>query len=756
SRGRLIADLRRHHKQKRGLPPPVPQPDEDSLIVPAAYRDVQAGRNLHIRVSLLASTSPASFSPDARIVSAYEQGQAQSLLLVDTSSGKTLRTLHLPVAGVLRTRFSLDSKTLATVSRAAPWVKRDRLRLWDVPSGKALPVTLDGAVVQAIAFAPDGRTVAVSTDDMLYVFDNATGRQRHAAKLASPVDDLALPSLGGPTALSNTIAFSPNGKLLAVAASMGQVRLWDMGTGKEILPSPDSHREPVRAVAVSPDGKRIASASTDGTLRVWDFQTGRRVQTLPLPGSADAPGPVPWDGFTRYAVVFSRDGKLIAASSPFATVRVWDAATGQQRQQIAVWPGGVNSLAITPDGQTLITGGYGRLLAWDVQTGKLTQTIANPPPAALEQGPLPFTTPTWKVAVSPDGRLVAGTSSLPGHDRERSPSGFQLRIWERETGRLRRCLPLPRTGSPVVIGRDTRSGKFDLNESDTQLCFAPDGKSLVWNDDGGLALLDVIHGNTLRSIGGSAANLRGIAFSPTGRLVATVSTTGRLRLYDPATGTVVGQARTLRGDLSCVAFSPDGKTLVTGGSDATILVWDVGMLLGACHLGPHAVSAGTLERWWQQLAHADANEMAMAMANLEDRPEQAVAWIHEHLRPAAAPGRARLSRLVAALDDARFAVRVRATRELESLAEQAGPFLRQRLAERPSPEMRRRLTALLQHLNGPVRLPAQMRVLRGIEILEQIGTPKACAELRDLAGGDGNARLTDEAKAALERLHRTK
>jgi hypothetical protein len=129
-----------------------------------------------------------------------------------------------------------------------------------------------------------------------------------------------------------------------------------------------------------------------------------------------------------------------------------------------------------------------------------------------------------------------------------------------------------------------------------------------------------------------------------------------------------------------------------------------------------------------------------------------VPFLAERVRPAVAPDAKRVARLLADMDDERFEVREQASRELEGLGVLAEPALRQALAGRPPAEARRRLTALLEKTAGATPTPEEARAIRAVEALEQAGTAAALRLLTDLAGGVPEARLTREARAALQRL----
>src|SRR5262249_40268758 len=143
-----------------------------------------------------------------------------------------------------------------------------------------------------------------------------------------------------------------------------------------------------------------------------------------------------------------------------------------------------------------------------------------------------------------------------------------------------------------------------------------------------------------------------------------------------------------------------------------------------------------------------------AMARLSAEPARGLALIRDRLKPASTLVAEQIGRRIADLDDDRFSVREKAVRELAALGDRAVPALRRLLAGRPSPEARRRAEQLLAKSNGLVTVPEVLRELRAVEVLERIATPDARRLLAGLAAGAADARLTEEAKASVERLDR--
>jgi WD40 repeat protein len=185
----------------------------------------------------------------------------------------------------------------------------------------------DGGV-NAVAFSPDGQTVAsASNDKTIRLWNAKTGEERQ--KLIGHDDWV------------NTVALSPDGQTVVSASGDGTMRLWDAKTGEE-RQKLTGHDDWVNAVAFSPDGQTVASASDDWTVRLWDAKTGEERQKLT--GHDDGVN----------AVAFSPDGQTVASTSDDRTVRLWDAKTGEHIRRVEA-PIGIYSIDFTVDGRLLET-----------------------------------------------------------------------------------------------------------------------------------------------------------------------------------------------------------------------------------------------------------------------------------------------------------------------------------------------------------------------------------------------------------------
>jgi hypothetical protein len=242
------------------------------------------------------------------------------------------------------------------------------------------------------------------------------------------------------------------------------------------------------------------------------------------------------------------------------------------------------------------------------------------------------------------------------------------------------------------------------------------------------------------------------AWSPDGRLLAVAEEESAVvRVLEIASGKVRVELRGHRDGVRGLAFSPDGKTLASGGEDNVVVLWDVtGARTGA---PPDKVSDQDFSTWWTELAVPDAQRAGDALARLIRTP-RSDAFLKERLRPVAAPDEKLLARLLADLDDNAFEQREAASRELAQLGERADTALRQALKNKPAPEAKRRIEELLEKLDNRSLAPEDLQALRAIEALEHIGTPEARKLLETLATGTPEARLTREAKAALKRVEK--
>jgi WD40 repeat protein/energy-coupling factor transporter ATP-binding protein EcfA2 len=416
-------------------------------------------------------------------------------------------------AGVSSVAFSRDGRTLASGSDGDSTV-----RLWDVATHRQVGSPLTGHNGYSVAFSPDGKTLAADgNDNSLLFWDVASQRQVGS-------------TFTGHTGPVYSVAFSPDGKTLASGSHDSTVRLWDVATRRQVGSPLTSHTSG-KTVAFSPDGKAVAADGLDNTVLLWDVATHRQLGR-PLTGHTD----------TVSSVTFSPDGKTVATGGLDNTVRLWDAATHHQLGRLlTAHTDGINSVTFSPDGKTLASGsGDATVRLWDVATHRQVGR-----PLTGHSGPVS------SVAFSPDGKTLASSSD-----------DATVRLWDVATQR--------QIGRPLTGHTDTVSSAAFSPDGKTLATGGSDNTVRLWD----LAT----HNQLGRPLTGHTGPVNAVAFSPDGETIASGSGDTTVRLWDVATHRQVGRPLTGHTDaISSAAFSPDGKTLATGGRglDGTMRLWDV-------------------------------------------------------------------------------------------------------------------------------------------------------------------------------------
>jgi WD40 repeat protein len=661
-----------------------------------------------------------SFSPDGkRLAAAGGEGEVISVRIWDVRSRKELTALPGPEGTVRLVSFSPNGKLLAVASHPGglhvlePAGRRVLLRL---------PAHIEGL------FTPDSKVLAVRAGDGIDLVDVATGK--------------VLPGLRGLGERWACAAFAPDGKVLAVAETEHRIRLWDVATGRP-LRATDGHAGPVEATACSPDGRTLATCGADRTIRLWEAATGNELRRIvtpeqPLPNDG-APDPRP------PLLAFLADGKMLGAAWPNGGAFLWDTATGKPRRSPIPPEEAARPRAFSPDGRLLLSAGRdGSVSLWELDSGRQVRWL--PPPKNWSTlNPNTNATAT-AVGLSPDSRLVAAAWGGP----HQGGGSFvpHLRLWEMASGRERRSIMFSRFMGDLP-GDETTA---PMQSPVWPLLFSPDGRTVAIGLDGVIHLWDLASHRELRRLyTGHSLNGAAVAFAPDGRLVA-VGHRDAFSLSDVATGEVLCRADGHYGAVTSLAFSADGRRLITGGADTTALVWDVPALLREGKKRAVELSASQLEALWQDLGGEDGVKADRAVWALTAAPDRVVPFLRERLRPVAAPDERRVAQLVADLASDQFAVRERAAKALERLGDVAAPALRRAIDGKPSVELRRRVEQLLAKADAPITDPERLRPLLAAEALERIDTRQAREILTALASGASGARLTREAQAALGRL----
>ncbi|MBD1944362.1 WD40 repeat domain-containing protein [Coleofasciculus sp. FACHB-712] len=234
-------------------------------------------------------------------------------------------------------------------------------------------------------------------------------------------------TLKGHSELVRAVAISPDGQILASSSGDKTIKLWNLETGKRLY-TLEGHSSVVISVAFSPDGKTLASASNlavgDGNIKLWDVETGTLQRSL-------------GKGLLRFrvsCVTFSPDGQTLASGNIDATIKLWQLNSGKVHSTLKGHGWDVNSVAFSHDGKILVSGGLdGAIKIWNWRTGELLYTLNRPSPSDLIGSLVSWFDSSvggiWSVAISPDGQMIAsGGSEQP------------IMLWNAGTGKLVRTL----------------------------------------------------------------------------------------------------------------------------------------------------------------------------------------------------------------------------------------------------------------------------------------------------------------------------
>jgi RNA polymerase sigma factor (sigma-70 family) len=373
--------------------------------------------------------------------------------------------------------------------------------------------------VDVVTLAPDGKSLAVSSNGGLFFMDAATGKRIGRLAAADSIMDRTQP-----------IAYSPDGKLLALSGRTSIekrntiVRVCELaGAGR----AKDYEAERVVWLGWSPDGEPLVVCLEAEALRLKELVSGKS-QRLECPDLLEAD--------RSDAVVCScvATGKVLSVADRKGLVHVWDWATG--RELCTVRPKGdfIRSLALASDAKTLATLTRAAVQVWDTSTGKALHTVATDQKLLVT------------VAFAPDGKTLA------------TAGWTEVRFWDVATGR-----ELARTQDKYTFG--------------STVTFSSDGKTAFTAERYGnlVHVWDVGTGKQLPQPAGHRSAPHGTAFSPDGKSVATNgSLDGTILVWDLKKGKAVTHVHRPSRWVRDIAFSADGLALFSTWTDENLWVND--------------------------------------------------------------------------------------------------------------------------------------------------------------------------------------
>ncbi|MCG9129427.1 PD40 domain-containing protein [Candidatus Poribacteria bacterium] len=535
--------------------------------------DVETGNLKRTNTGHSREIPNVAFNRDGNIL-ATAGGHDKTISLWDVNTGGFLRSIFAHEDAVEYIRFSPDGKILASAGDDDLY----GIKLWDVSNDKLIiPIATGEHInvygIKEIAFSPDGRKIASCNGGYwgnnadISVWDTSSGE--------------LIKKLKGHTKDINSVAFSPDGNLLASAGTDSTICLWDADTGayKTTLLK---HRYVIQSITFSPDGNTLASGSLDGTIILWDIDS--------LQPRVEITGHTAW----ATEIDYSPDGRHLATGCWDRTVRIWDTSTGKNTTTIKGHTGEIRSIAFSPDGKTIASSAErGRDNVWHYgdHTIRISDYTTAESVAVFQGGRFG----NYNLIYSQDGSIL-GACSLGNATIRNSHTGHSILTISRDRDEYP-SIAFSSDNRTIAVGRYRGVDLWNVLNKKIQtslsgpyqkiynLAFSPDGRMVVKaGSDMTVYVWDVYTEEMIRTIetGHSGRNL-GVRFSPDGETIITNALLGddTLRFWDTSTGMLKLHLTNIPTGMKDLVFSPDGTTLATLSQGGSILLWDYPNLIGS-------------------------------------------------------------------------------------------------------------------------------------------------------------------------------
>ncbi|MEO0349817.1 MAG: NACHT domain-containing protein [Cyanobacteria bacterium P01_A01_bin.15] len=405
--------------------------------------------------------------------------------------------------------------------------------------------------IRSLAFSPDGKCLAIGDfKNTVQIWDVITGQVVRFC--LGHLDWVA------------SIAYSSDGKTLASGSDDHLIKLWSTNSGRCIR-TLEGHSDWVLSVAFGADNTTLVSGSKDNSLKLWSTVSGVCLQTFE--GHSD----------TIWAVALSPDNKTLASGSQDQTVKLWSTKSGKCIRTLEGHTLGIPCIALSPDGKILASGSYDQTIKlWSMDSGGCIRTLEE------HMGSI------WSMTFTPDSKILASGSEDHTIKVWSIDSGECLHTFEEHSNWVLSVAFSP-DGKILASGSDDQTVKlWSIDSGDClrnfeshshallSIAYSPDGESLAsGGDDKTIKLWSINSGNCIQTFEGHLNPVRDVAFSPDNKLLASSSNDKTIKLWSIDPGSCV---QTFEGHLNpvrAIAFSPDGKLLASGSHDKTVKLWSI-------------------------------------------------------------------------------------------------------------------------------------------------------------------------------------